>query len=228
MILPKHIGLIMDGNRRWAKEKGRPTFLGHRQGYEVLKKIPDWLYARGVKYITTWAFSTENWKREKEEVSYLLNLFREAFKRDFQKYANDGYKILISGRISDFPADIQELSQEITEKTKNNQKATLNVGLSYGGRAEIIDAVKGIIQDNLSAEKITPDVFQKYLYQPDLPDIDLVVRTSGEQRLSGFSPWQSVYAEIIFLKKYWPDFNEEDVDFVLEEFSKRQRRFGGG
>ena len=226
-MLPKHIGLIMDGNRRWAREKGRPTFLGHRQGYKILKKVPNWFYQKGVKFLTVWAFSTENWKRSKDEVDYLLDLFRLAFKNDFQKYADEGYKILVSGRIADFPIDIQEMCQEIMVKTKDNSKAVLNIGLSYGGRAEIVDAVKGIVQKGYSAEEITSNIFQEHLYQPDLPDVDLVIRTSGEQRLSGFFPWQSVYAELIFLRKYWPDFNEEDVDFVLEEFSKRQRRFGG-
>ena len=226
-MLPKHIGLIMDGNRRWAREKGRPTFLGHRQGYKILKKVPNWFYQKGVKFLTVWAFSTENWKRSKDEVNYLLDLFRLAFKNDFQKYADEGYKILVSGRIADFPVDIQEMCQKIMVKTKDNSKAVLNIGLSYGGRAEIVDAVKGIVQKGYSAEEITSNIFQEHLYQPDLPDVDLVIRTSGEQRLSGFFPWQSVYAELIFLRKYWPDFNEEDVDFVLEEFSKRQRRFGG-
>ncbi len=228
MSLPKHIGLIMDGNRRWAREKGYSTFLGHKKGYETLKKTVDLLYKKGVKIITTWAFSTENWKRKQEEVNYLLDLFRWAFGTDFKKYADRGYKILISGRINDFPEDIQKICHDIMEKTKNNQKAILNVGFSYGGRAEIVDTTKKIIESGLPLDEITPEIFQKYLYQPDLPDIDLIVRTSGEQRLSGFFPWQSMYAELIFLKKYWPDFSEEDVDFILEEFSKRQRRFGGG
>jgi len=224
--IPTHVGLIMDGNRRWAKENNLTSLDGHLKGYGALKNVVDWFFARGVKTLSFFAFSTENWKRSEEEVGYLMKLIKKAIIEELCKLGK-GYRIVVSGRINELPDDLPKLCREVMEKTKDNTNGTINVCLNYGGRAEIIDAAKKMIDAGLKPGEITEENFSKYLYHPDLPELDLIVRTSGEQHLSGFLLWESAYSEIIFLKKYWPDFSEQDVEDVLTEYNIRSRRFGG-
>ena len=226
--IPNYVGIIMDGNRRWAKERNLPTLEGHRLGYGIVKTMPDWFFSRGVKIISIYAFSTENWQRSRQEVNYLMKLMKRALADDIEEFNAKGFRLLISGRVNELPGDLGELCQEAMHITKYNTKGTLNLCLNYGGRAEIIDAVRKMIGHNLTEEQVHEGMIRKYLYNGDLPDPDIIVRTSGEQRLSGFLLWQSAYSEFLFLNKYWPDFEESDVKIILDEYNKRQRRFGSG
>lgn len=224
--IPQHIGIIMDGNRRWAKERGLPSLEGHHQGYEKLKEIAKLCFKRGVKVLTVFAFSTENWDRSKEEVSYLMALLKMAVKEALDEFHKDNIRMKISGRINQLSKDLQEAITETVEKTRNNTKGILNLALNYGGRPEIIDAIKEIIDKNIPAQKIDEKIVKENLYMSDLPDPELIIRTSGEKRLSGFLLWESAYSELYFTKKYWPDFNEKDLDEALQEYDRRERRFG--
>lgn len=219
-----HLGIIMDGNRRWAKKHGLVPLLGHKKGYEKFLKVSDWCLARGIKILTVWGFSTENWKRPEKEVNYLMDIARHALKKDVYKIHKKGVKMQFLGRLNELPKDLQKLINDAEELTKDNTKGILNTALNYGGQAEIIDAINHLIKDKVS--KITPDVFQKYLYDPKMPSPELIIRTSGEQRTSGFLLWQSAYSELYFSKALWPDFSENDLDEALADYQKRQRRFG--
>ena len=225
--IPGHVGLIMDGNRRWALERNLPTFEGHRKGYEKMKLAPGWFFARGVKALSFYAFSTENWNRAQDEVNYLMKLLEQAVESDLRELAKkNGYQILISGRLEELPGDLPAKCLAVIAETKSNHRGIINVCLNYGGRPEIVDAVRKLIKNKVELEQVHEGMLKKYLYQPDLPDPDMIVRTSGERRLSGFLIWQSVYSELFFLKKYWPDFEESDVEVILREYEERQRRFG--
>lgn len=225
---PAHIGLIMDGNRRWAKERNLPTLEGHLIGYEKMKQAPEWFFSRGVKILSFFAFSTENWNRQPSEVNYLMKLLQNAVENDLRALAkNQGYKVLISGRVEELPGDLPAKCFEIIQETKFNNRGIINVCLNYGGRPEIVDAARKMIKNKIDLEQIHEGMIKKYLYQPDLPDPDMIIRTSGEQRLSGFLTWQSAYSELFFMEKYWPDFEEIDADVILKEYEKRSRRFGG-
>jgi undecaprenyl diphosphate synthase len=219
--VPNHLGIILDGNRRWAKEKGLPAFAGHKKGAETVKKIIKAAEKRGVKILTLFVFSTENWKRPKREVNYLMKLLGWAF----SEYENDrtGVSVRIIGLIENLPADLKKKVAEIQGKTKNNKGMVLNFALSYGGRAEIVEAIKSIIKKKITLEKINEDVIKENLWTSD---VDLVIRTGKEQRLSNFLIWQSAYSEFYFSQKYWPDFTEKDLDEAFSEYAKRQRRFG--
>lgn len=217
----------MDGNRRWAKERNLPTLEGHTKGYDKMKQAPAWFFSRGVEIISVYAFSTENWNRSRDEVNYLMKLLKRALGEEIEELKQKGYKILISGRISELPGDLPELCDSVMNETKDNGKAVLNICLNYGGRAEIIDAVCKLIKNNADLEQIHEGMIKKYLYNGDLPDPDIIVRTSGEQRLSGFLLWQSVYSELMFMKKYWPEFEEQDAEAIIKEYANRNRRFGG-
>ena len=227
--LPHHVGIILDGNRRWAKERGLPIFEGHRKGYEKLKQAPKWFFSRGVKILSVFAFSTENWNRSQKEVNFLMRLFKGALIKETKMAQKEGYKILISGRIDELPENLPALCRETIEKTKANQNGIFNICLNYGGRTEIIDAVQKIIKNDKDGKEddISEETIKKYLYQGELPDPDIIVRTSGEKRTSGFLLWQASYSEFLFMEKHWPDFEESDVEYVLDEYSKRKRRFGG-
>ncbi len=227
MKTPKHVALIMDGNRRWARAKNLPTIEGHRKGYQTMREVPGWFFDLNVNIVTVYAFSTENWNRSEEEVGYLMKLMKLALSKDFNDFNKKGIKLLISGRINELPNDLPQICQDAMDKTKNNTKGVLNICLNYGGRAEIVDAVKNIIQDNIDINKIDEKLVTNYLYQGDLPDPDMIVRTSNEQRLSGFQLWESSYSELLFIEKNWPDFNKEDAQKIVEEYSKRDRRKGG-
>jgi len=223
----KHLAFIMDGNRRWAKEKGLPTLVGHAKGYQRVEPLVTYAQKLGIKHVTFWAFSTENWKRDEKEVTYLMNLFRDMFRSNLlKKLVKNGGRIVVLGEIDPFPQDIKENIKKIVEESKTNTDIIINIGLNYGGRAEILHAMKRIMQDKKNIEDLTEDMFSKYLYTHDQPDPDLIIRTGGQYRLSGFLPWQGIYSELYFPDVYWPDFTEKELDKALEEFFRRERRFG--
>ena len=217
---PKHIALILDGNRRWARERKLPIALGHKKGVEILEKIVRYANNIGIEYITVYAFSTENWKRSEEEVSTLMQILKNYLDSYLKKANTENIKVNIIGDISRLPEGLQ----------KSNTGIVFSVAINYGGRDEIKNAVKKIASEvkngNLQVEDINEDLISKNLYTWDIPDPDIIVRTSGEYRISGFLTWQSVYSELLFLDKYWPDFTEEDIDNVIEVYSKRNRRIG--
>jgi len=225
--IPSHVAIIMDGNRRWAQERNLPQNEGHFQGYERMCQTPDWFFARGIKIISFFAFSTENWNRSSEEVNYLMKLMKAALEERKEEFKNKKYKVLISGCLEELPGDLPEVCQQIIDETKQNHNGIVNICLNYGGRLEIVEAVKKLIKNNVDLEQVHEGMLKKYLYQPDLSDPDIIVRTSGEQRLSGFLLWQAAYSELFFLKKYWPEFERDDVDLIIREYNKRDRRFGG-
>ena len=225
--LPTHVGIIMDGNRRWARERNLPTFEGHLKGYEKMKQSPAWFFSRGVKILSFYAFSTENWNRAQDEVNYLMKLLQNSIESGLLEMAKkNSNKILVSGRLEELPGDLPAKCLEIMAETKNFNKGIINICLNYGGRAELVDAVRKMVKNKVELEQIHDGMVKKYLYQGDLPDPDLIIRTSGEQRLSGFLMWQAAYSELLFMKKYWPDFEESDVEVVLREYAQRDRRMG--
>jgi len=224
MNIPHHLGIILDGNRRWAKENKRPVFEGHRRGAEKTKEIIRWCKERGIKILTLYVFSTENWKRSKTEVAYLMRLLANAFsKKNLQKIYDFGVKIKVIGQRDNLSKGLIEKIKEIEEWTKNNKEMTVNIALSYGGRAEIVEAFKKIIEKKIPAGKITEDIIKKNLWTSD---VDLIIRTGREQRTSNFLIWQGAYSELYFSPKYWPDFTEQDLDSALQDFASRQRRLG--
>jgi len=222
----KHLAFIMDGNRRWAKANNLPTLEGHRRGYDVMVNMAKWCSEKGIKVLTVYAFSSDNWNRSEEEVGYLMDLFRMIFDSAMEEVAKINGRVIMIGQKERFPKDLQELIKKAEEKTKNNTGIIFQVGLSYGGRPDIIQAVKRIINDKIEPEKVTEEFFSSYLWTVDVPDPDLIVRTSHEFRLSNFLTWQSAYSELLFLEKNWPEITEADLDQIIEEFSQRQRRFG--
>lgn len=224
---PQHIGIILDGNRRWAKERGLPTFQGHKKGFDNLKNIATHAFGKGVKNLTVYAFSTENWNRSKDEVDYLMDLFRLMVTRESKKMHQEGIKINFFGKLEDFAEDLQQGMKDTLEMTKNNKNGILNICLNYGGREEIIQATQRMIKGNIKPEDVTKELFDRYLYSEGQSDPDLIIRTSGEQRLSGFLTWQSVYSEFYFPKKNWPEFSTKDLDEAIEIYTNRKRRFGG-
>ena len=222
----KHLGIIMDGNRRWAKACGLPKLEGHRRGYDKIKKVGGWCLEKGIEILTVYAFSTENWNRELAEVKYLMWLLRRGLTKDLNYFYKKGIKIRIIGQKERLNKELQKAVLKAEEKTKNNKKGILNLAISYGGRPEIIQAIKKIIKNKIPAEKISEKLIERYLWLGDLPAPDLIIRTSGEQRLSNFLTWQSAYSELYFINKHWPDFTETDLDQAISEFNRRQRRFG--
>jgi undecaprenyl diphosphate synthase len=224
--IPNCLGVIVDGNRRWAKERGLPTLEGHRRGFEKLQELIDWSSEVGVKHVVAYVFSTENWNRAPEEVSYLMDLFRQQVRSVSQKFHDKNYRLKVAGIVSKLAPDLQELVNEAVEKTKNNTGLTVTLALSYGGRDEIISAVNSIIKDPNRPEEITIENFENYLWSNHMPDIDMIIRTSGEHRLSNFMTWKSVYSELFFPEVKFPGITKEIFLQLLEEFSERQRRFG--
>lgn len=221
--IPNHVALIIDGNGRWAEEHGLTRSQGHDEGLKNLKKIANYILSKGVKYLSVFAFSTENFKREKKEVRHLMTLFKNTFKKERNFFLKNNIKLVFSGIRNNLDKDVVKAIEESESITKNCTKGVCNICLNYGGQSEIVDAVNKIIKDG--KESITVEEFNKYLYQ-DLPPVDLMIRTSGEQRISNFMLWQLSYAELYFPKVYFPAFTEKDFDIALEEFNKRNRRFG--
>ncbi len=229
--LPQHIAIIMDGNRRWAKERGMRATEGHKVGADTLEKILTYCNKIGIKFLTVYAFSTENWKRSAEEVGVLMNLLRVYLGKLAKKANKENVKINIIGDMDAFDPDIRKSMINNVESTKNNTGLTFNIALNYGGRDELVKAFKHIatdIKDNkLQIEDINEELIGNNLYTAGEPDPDLLIRTSGEERISNFLLWQIAYTEMYFAKKYWPDFSEEDLMEAINEYKKRNRRFGG-
>jgi len=225
--IPRHLGIILDGNRRWAKERNLSSFEGHRQGFENIKTIGSHAFERGIKIMTVFAFSTENWKRSVEEVSYLMGLFKMVAKKELKFLTKHNVKLQISGDISAFDQELQTSLNKAMLETVENKKGIFNICLNYGGREEIVRALKNIIKAGFRPEEVNQELIANNLYTAGLPDPDLLIRTSGEQRLSGFLTWQSVYSELYFTDKHWPEFSKSDLDSALAVYASRARRFGG-
>jgi len=221
--VPQHLGVILDGNRRWARERGLPTFEGHRRGAQKVKKLVEWCLEKGISTLTVFVFSTENWKRSKLEVDYLMGLAQKAITVDLNEILKQGIRVRVIGNRERLPHPVRQAIVKTEEKTKNNRKMTLNFALSYGGRGEIVEAVKSIIQSQVAAGQVTEKLISQKLWTSDL---DLVIRTGREQRLSNFLIWQAAYSELYFFKKYWPDFTKKDLEKALLDYDRRQRRFG--
>ena len=224
--LPEHVAIIMDGNGRWASGSGLPRSEGHRAGRENVRRVLGCFSRYGVKYVTVFAFSTENWERPEEEVNALMELLGEAIREETPRLHEEGVRIKHIGRMDRLSPGLQDAIHQGIELTRDNRAMTLSVAFDYGGRAEIIDAVRRIVEDGLPADRLTEDLFQRYLYTGDLPDPDLIVRTAGEMRLSNFLIWQGAYAEYYSTPVLWPDFDDVEVARALEAYSRRQRRYG--
>lgn len=220
-----NVGIIPDGNRRWARKKGLEIFRGHEVGIKKIEKVIKWAKEFGVKELTLWGFSTENFNRPKDEVDYLFSLFEKYLKnKEFvEKLIKENVRVRFFGELQRFPKTIQEGIKEIEEKTKNLNGLILNILLGYGGQSEIAYAIEKASKEG---KEIKKEEAKKYLLTSEISDLDLVIRTSGEQRLSGFLPWQTAYAEFYFVKHYWPDFTKQDFRRAIESFKKRERRFG--
>ena len=227
--MPKSIAIIMDGNRRWAKAQGKPASFGHKEGAKTLEKIVRYANKIGLEYITVYAFSTENWKRTEDEVKTLM-LLLQSYLDDYSKRADsENIKVKILGDITALSKGMQKSIKECMERTKNNTGITFNIALNYGGRDELVKATKKIAEmvktGKIQIDDINEELISNNLYTAGEPDPDLLIRTSGELRLSGFLPWQSVYSELLFINKNWPDFSEEDLDNAIIEYKKRTRKF---
>ncbi len=224
--IPQHIVLFPDGNRRWAKDKGLDSFKGHYQGYKNIIDFGDWCKNRGVKVLTAFGFSTENWKRTEKEVNYLMKLLDMGLLESLKRFQKNEVRVKIIGQKEKLPKSSQKIIKEVEEKTKNNKKFYLNLAVSYGGKWDILNAVKKIIEDKISLDKIDEKLFESYLSTAGLPNPDLIIRAGGQIRLSNFLLWQAAYSELYFSPKLWPDFTEQDLDLALREFDIRSRRFG--
>jgi undecaprenyl diphosphate synthase len=218
----RSIGIIMDGNRRWARARGLPTLEGHRRGYEKMKEVLDWVKEAGIRDVIMWGFSTENWKRSPEEVGYLMDLFRRVLTHELPEIKEKGGRLKFPGQRERFADDIQKLMADAEVETKDGGY-TLWFALSYGGRAEILMAAERLVKEG---KEITEENFGNALWTAGMPDPDIIIRTSGEERLSGFLPWQGVYSELFFLPVMWPDFSKEDFQKVLADYAARERRQG--
>lgn len=224
--LPVHVGIIMDGNGRWALARGLPRSAGHVEGAKVLRKVVGWCLDRGIRYVSFYAFSTENWRRPPEEVSAILGLLRNYLLGEVEELARRGGRMRFCGRREGLPADLLSLidrAQSISPR--GEPRVDVIICFNYGGRAEIVDAVNRLIESGKT--RVSEEDISRNLYLPDVPDPDLIIRTSGEMRLSNFLLWQSAYSELFFVESYWPDFSESDFERALESFSGRERRFGG-
>ena len=227
--VPSHVAIIMDGNGRWAVNRGLKRTKGHQKGAEVLKKISEYVYDKGIKVLSVFAFSTENWKRDKEEIDYLMDLFIKAFKENFDAVKKKGVKVVFSGVKTRLSDKVLAQMKRMTDETKDNKNGVFNICLNYGGQDEIVEATKKICKDvsdgNLNIDDINSKMYNKYLFN-DLPPIDLMIRTSGEYRISNFMLWQLAFSELYFTDTLWPDFTNEDLDEAIESFNNRDRRFG--
>lgn len=224
--IPRHIGYILDGNRRWAKQHGLPTYEGHLAGVNALEDVIRATIESGVEYISFYTWSTENWSRAEAEVSSIMKLIRRLFKMELKKLIAEGCKVVVAGSRDRLPEDIIKMIDEAEAVSANGTRATLVMCFNYGGQQEIVRATQKIIEDGVPSSEITPEVFAQYLDHPEVPPCDLIVRTSGEQRLSNFMLWRSAYSEFVFLDKFWPEMKPEDVDDILNTYKNRKRRYG--
>lgn len=227
-IVPTHLGFIMDGNRRWAKARSLPSFEGHREGHRAAKRVAEACFERGIRYVTLYAFSTENWQRAADEVSFIMKRLAVVVSaREIKYYQKNGIRIRFLGLRTNFEPILQKALRRTEEATKDLTRGTLAICLDYGGQQEIVDAVRKCVEDGLRADQITTEAISQRIYQPGIPPLDLVVRTSGEQRISNFMLWRISYSELMFVQKHWPDMTKDDVTVIIEEYSRRSRRFGG-
>ena len=229
-MIPKHVAIIMDGNGRWAKDKGLPREFGHQNGVNSVKSIVQEAYKSGIEYLTLYAFSIENWDRPSNEVSSLMSLLVSTLRDEFDEIFDKDIKLNAVGEINSLPKEVVSELDFIINKTKNNRKMNLTLALSYGGKQEIFNAVKMIadkVKNNLiELNNFDDSIINSHLYTKNLPDVDLLIRTSGEQRISNFLLWQIAYAELYFTDVYWPDFSKDDFNLALENYKSRERRFG--
>ena len=230
--IPKHIGYIVDGNRRWAKAKGLKSVDGHRKGFEVFKEIAEITFEKGVEYVSAYIFSTENWNRSVDEIGYLMKLFENYFDKEIKSLHKKNIRVVFSGnRTKNISGKLIQLMNKGEELTRENTGGTLCLCFNYGGQLEIVEAAQAlarrVAEGGLQPIEITIEKFAEQLYHPSVPAIDVMVRTSGEQRISNFQLWRIAYSEMIFLDKAWPDMNESDVNFVLDTYAGRDRRMGG-
>ena len=224
--IPVHIAIIMDGNGRWARNKKLDVSEGHIAGYKKIRPVISYLSRRGVKFVTVYAFSTENWERPAPEVSAIMDLAGSVIKEELEEISKDNIKLLHAGEMDKLSKELRNDIENAVSYTENNTGLVLSVAFNYGGRQEIIHAVKGIIQDNLKISEIDQKTFEKYLYLTKIPNPDLLIRTGGEFRLSNFLIWQSSYSEMVVTETLWPDFSPKDFIEAIAEYQKRQRRFG--
>ena len=225
--LPKHVAIIMDGNGRWAQERGLPRLEGHRVGVESLRTVIECLSEYQIRYLTLYGLSTENWKRPEEEITSLLNLLEEIIDEESTELHKRGLRLRHLGRLDGLSDYLKQTVARGIELTKSNPGMTLSFAFNYGGRTEILDAVRQLIAEGVSPQKIDEKLFNSYLYTAGLPDVDLVIRTGGELRISNFLMWQAAYSEYYFTEVLWPDFDRKEVEKALLSYSQRQRRFGG-
>ena len=225
--IPEHVAIIMDGNGRWAKQRGLPRLAGHRAGTENIRRVIECFTEHQVKYLTLFAFSTENWNRPSREVTGLLRILEEVIERETKKLHEKGVKLRHLGRLDGLSERLQQKLQRAIELTKDNTRMTLSLAFNYGSRAEIVDALKRILRQGISPESIDEALISSYLYTAGLPDPDLIIRTAGEMRLSNFLLWQAAYSEYYCTPTFWPDFDREEIEKALVAYSRRERRFGG-
>ena len=229
--IPRHVAIIMDGNGRWARKNGLPRIAGHRAGAGAIKEAIKGARESGVEILTLYAFSTENWKRPKYEVAALFKLLEDYIDKEAENLHRNGIRLSVIGKIEELPEMVQKKINSVLEKTRENKSLTLNLALNYGGRTEIVDAARKIVRDcqsqKLKVEEIDENKFAGYLYTKDMPDPDLLIRTSGEMRVSNFLLWQISYAEIYVTKKLWPDFKKRDFKKAVDDYRRRERRYGG-
>lgn len=225
--IPQHIGYIVDGNRRWAKAHGLPAYEGHLAGYDAVQEVVRASFEAGVKYVSAYVFSTENWKRSEDEVNRLMGLALKIAKSDINLLLDNNVKVRIIGSRVGVDSKILSAIDDIEARSVNNTAGTLALCFNYGGQLEIADAMKAMIAAGVQSDEVTPERIAQYLYAPDIPPVDLIVRTGGDERISNFMLWRAAYSELMFIEKYWPDMTKEDVAIILEEYAARSRRFGG-
>lgn len=225
--IPRHVGYIIDGNRRWAKEHGIPTYEGHLAGYNALKEVAFATLEAGVAYMSVYIFSSENWKRSQEEIKGLMSLILKLFTSDAKMFHENNIRLKVLGSRDGLDDKILKAMDKLELETANNTAGTLAVCLNYGGQREVVDAVKKIVQSGVGAEEVSEDLIAANLYGAEVPPVDMIVRTSGEKRLSNFMLWRSAYSEFLFLDKMWPEMTKDDVTAIIKEYARRHRRFGG-
>ncbi|MCK5415884.1 di-trans,poly-cis-decaprenylcistransferase [Candidatus Parcubacteria bacterium] len=220
LILPKHIGILVEGSDKWAKERNLSLIDGCSASYVKIKMVPAWFFSKGIKIVTMFVFGGKIWNSNRDDVNKLMKLTRQILDIGVEKFNKEGYKVVFSGRINELPGDLPELCFDIVNKTKNNQNGTLNICLNYDSKIEILDAVRKMFKNNISFEQIHEGMLNKYLYHGELGNFDLLIQTAGKSNIEGFNLWQMDSAELIFLNKLWPDFEKQDVDVVLSEYDK--------
>lgn len=224
---PRHVAIIADGNRRWARDRGLPLLAGHVQGIEAIRPIVRRARDAGVETLSVYTFSTENWARPDDEVSGLFGLIDGAVRQYTDELVEEGVRVRVIGRLHEAPADVQRSIRGAEERTRQGDRLTLNICFNYSGRAEIVDAARALVAAAADPREIDEAHFAEHLYTAGQPDVDLLIRTGGDRRTSNFLLWQAAYAELVFYDKYWPDFDDDDLDAALAEFARRDRRFGG-